>query len=168
MADPAPAPAPGQLGVFDRSHYEDVVTVRVQKLADARTWRRRYDAINRFEDELAAGGTRIVKCFLHISQAEQRARLLRRLDDGQALEVRPVRPRRARAVGRVHRRLLRTRWSAAAAISRRGTSIPADRKWYRNWAVGELLLDQLEALALRWPEPAFDIDEMRRRLLAMP
>jgi PPK2 family polyphosphate:nucleotide phosphotransferase len=74
-------PAPGQIAVFDRSHYEDVVAVRVRGLADRRTWTRRYGAIERFEAELSAAGTRVVKCFLHISPAEQRERLLARLDD---------------------------------------------------------------------------------------
>src|SRR4051794_1784465 len=74
-------PAPGKIGVFDRSHYEDVVVVRVHGLVDRRTWTRRYGSINRFETELAASGTPVVKCFLHISPDEQRARLLARLDD---------------------------------------------------------------------------------------
>jgi PPK2 family polyphosphate:nucleotide phosphotransferase len=73
-------PRAGKLGVFDRSHYEDVLAVRVRKLADKRTWTRRYDAINRFEAELAESGTRVVKCYLHISREEQRARLLARLE----------------------------------------------------------------------------------------
>ena len=73
-------PGPGMIGVFDRSHYEDVVVVRVRDLVEPRTWRRRYATINRFEESLAAGGTTVVKCFLHISKDESRDRLLRRLD----------------------------------------------------------------------------------------
>jgi PPK2 family polyphosphate:nucleotide phosphotransferase len=162
------APRPGQLGVFDRSHYEDVVTVRVWRLAERRTWMRRYDAINRFEAELAAGGTHVVKCFLHISPAEQRKRLLARLDD-------PTKhwkfdPADLDA---------RERWDEYVdanedALERCSTElapwhvVPADRKWYRNWAVSQLLIEQLEGLALRWPEPDFDIEAQRRRLEAMP
>jgi PPK2 family polyphosphate:nucleotide phosphotransferase len=161
-------PHPGQLGVFDRSHYEDVVTVRVLGLAEKRTWSRRYDTINRFETDLAAHGTRIVKCFLHISPGEQRERLLRRLDrpdkhwkfDPSDLDT-------------------RERWDDYVdayqdALARCASDVapwyvvPADRKWYRNWAVAQILLEQLEELALRWPEPAFDIEAQRRRLLAMP
>jgi PPK2 family polyphosphate:nucleotide phosphotransferase len=161
-------PQPGQLGVFDRSHYEDVVTVRVQKLAEARTWRRRYDAINRFENELAAGGTHIVKCFLHISQAEQRARLLRRLDrDDKHWKFDPS-DLAARELWDEYTVAYQDALERCSSDLAPWYVIPADRKWYRNWAVGELLLDQLDTLALRWPEPAFDIDEMRRRLLAMP
>ena len=74
-------PHPGMLAVFDRSHYEDVVAVRVRGSVDRRTWSRRYAAINRFEERLAAGGTVIVKCFLHISPEEQLERLLARLND---------------------------------------------------------------------------------------
>src|SRR5687767_2966778 len=74
-------PEPGMLAVFDRSHYEDVVAVRVRGLVDRRTWSRRYGTINRFEEGLAAQGTLIVKCFLHISPEEQRERLLARLED---------------------------------------------------------------------------------------
>jgi polyphosphate kinase 2 (PPK2 family) len=74
-------PEPGHLGVFDRSQYEDVVATRVRGLVDRDTWMGRYDAINRFEEELATGGTRVLKCFLHISAQEQKERLLARLDD---------------------------------------------------------------------------------------
>jgi PPK2 family polyphosphate:nucleotide phosphotransferase len=161
-------PAPGQLGVFDRSHYEDVVTVRVLGLAERRTWMRRYDAINRFEAELAAAGTRVVKCFLHISPQEQRARLLARLDD-------PTRHWKFDPADLD----TRERWDEyldayEIALERCATEIapwhvvPADRKWYRNWAVTELLIEQLEEMALRWPEPPFDVEAQRRRLLAMP
>ena len=161
-------PRPGQLGVFDRSHYEDVVTVRVWRLAERRTWIRRYDAINRFEAELAASGTRLVKCFLHISEHEQRDRLLARLDDPTKqwkfdpgdLDV-------------------RERWDEYMdayqdALERCASEVapwhvvPADRKWYRNWAVSQLLIEQFEEMALRWPEPSFSIGAQRERLLSMP
>jgi len=77
-------PEPGMLAGFDRSHYEHVVAVRVRKIVERRTWSRRYTTINRFEERLAAQGTLIVKCFLHISPEEQRERLLARLDDPTA------------------------------------------------------------------------------------
>ena len=78
-------PAPGMIGVFDRSHYEDVVVVRVHDLVDRRTWMRRYGTINRFEERLAADGTTVVKCFLHISKEESKERLLARLDEPDKL-----------------------------------------------------------------------------------
>jgi PPK2 family polyphosphate:nucleotide phosphotransferase len=161
-------PAPGKIGVFDRSHYEDVVVVRVRGVADRRTWTRRYGSINRFETELAASGTRVVKCFLHISPDEQRARLLARLDDpAKHWKFNP---------GDLDDR---ERWddylvAYADAIERCNTEVapwyvvPADRKWYRNWAITRLLIEQLEEMALRWPEPPFDVEEQRARLLAIP
>jgi PPK2 family polyphosphate:nucleotide phosphotransferase len=161
-------PAPGQLGVFDRSHYEDIVTVRVWRLAERRTWSRRYDAVNRFEAELATGGTRIVKCFLHISPAQQRERLLARLDD-------PTRHWKFDPADLDARERWDEYMEAYQDALERCTSdmapwhvVPADRKWYRNWAVTQLLIEHFEEMALRWPEPSFDIEAQRRRLLAMP
>jgi PPK2 family polyphosphate:nucleotide phosphotransferase len=164
----AQLPRPGKLGVFDRSHYEDVVTVRVHELVDRATWRRRYAAINRFEQKLAAGGMVLVKCFLHISRDEQRDRLLARLDD----PTKHWKYNPADLVSRVH-------WddymaAYGDAIERCSTGeapwyvVPADRKWYRNWAITNLLLEQLEALDLDWPKADFDVAAERDKLLAMP
>jgi PPK2 family polyphosphate:nucleotide phosphotransferase len=161
-------PRPGKLGVFDRSHYEDVVTVRVQNLVDRATWRRRFATINRFEEKLVAGGTVLVKCFLHISRDEQRERLLARLDD-------PTKHWKFNPADLASR----ARWddymvAYADAIERCSTElarwhvVPADRKWYRNWAIMNLLLEQLEALGLDWPEARFDVEAARADLLAMP
>jgi PPK2 family polyphosphate:nucleotide phosphotransferase len=164
----AQLPRPGKLGVFDRSHYEDVVTVRVLGLVDTDTWTRRYDAVNHFEEELVAGGTRIVKCFLHISRDEQRERLLARLDD-------PTKHWKYNP-GDLDTRARWADYMAAYgdAIERCSTEIapwhviPADRKWYRNWAITNLLIEELGALGLRWPEASFDVSAERARLLGMP
>jgi PPK2 family polyphosphate:nucleotide phosphotransferase len=161
-------PPAGSIGVFDRSHYEDVVSVRVRGTVERRTWMRRYGSINRFEAGLADGGTRVVKCFLHISAAEQRERLLARLDD-------PTKHWKF-SPGDLDDR---ERWedyldAYADALERCNTEaapwyvVPADRKWYRNWAVTLLMIEQLEEMDLRWPEPAYDVEEQRARLLAMP
>jgi PPK2 family polyphosphate:nucleotide phosphotransferase len=160
----AQLPAAGRLGAFDRSHYEDVVAVRVRGTAERRTWMRRFDSINRFEAEQVARGLRIVKCFLHISPAEQKERLLARLDD-------PTK----RWKFNPHDLDDRDRWDDYAvaygdALERCNTEkapwhvVPADRKWYRNWAVTLLLIEQLEEMDLRWPEPAYDVDDQRARL----
>jgi PPK2 family polyphosphate:nucleotide phosphotransferase len=161
-------PEAGMLGVFDRSHYEDVVTVRVLKLADKRTWTRRYGSIERFEESLVQDGTTIVKCFLHISPEEQKARLLARLDD-------PTKHWKYNPGDLDNRALWDEYMSAyAEAIERTSTDVapwyvvPADRKWYRNWAISTLLLEALGGLGLAWPTAAFDVDAERRRLQAMP
>ena len=161
-------PDPGIVGVFDRSHYEDVVAARVRGLVDHDTWMHRYDAINRFEEELTTGGTRVLKCFLHISAQEQRERLLARLDDTtKHWKFNPADLDD------------RTRWedfmaAYADAIQSCDTEVapwhvvPADRKWYRNWAITMLMIEALEELALDWPRASFDVEEQRQRLMAMP
>jgi PPK2 family polyphosphate:nucleotide phosphotransferase len=157
-------PEPGYMGVFDRSHYEDVVAVRVRGIVDRRTWTRRYGTINRFEEELAAQGTVIVKCFLHISPEEQRERLLARLDD-------PTKHWKYNPSD-LDDRALWDEFQAAygEAIERCNTDaapwhvVPADRKWYRNWAISRLLIERLEQLGLGWPAATFDIAEQRARL----
>jgi len=159
-------PGPGKLGVFDRSHYEDVLIVRVHNLAPRSTWMRRYAAINRFEARLADDDIRVVKVFLHISKEEQRQRLLARLDDPTKLwKFNP------------HDVDERASWADyqeayAAALERCNNDtapwyrIPADRKWYRDWAVANLLVEHLEDMKLTWPKPDFDVEEQRARLLA--
>jgi PPK2 family polyphosphate:nucleotide phosphotransferase len=157
-------PAPGMLAVFDRSHYEDVVAVRVRKIAERRTWSRRYATINKFEERLAAEGTLIVKCFLHISPEEQRERLLARLDD-------PTKHWKYRP-GDLEDRALWGDFQRAYgdAIERCSTDaapwyvVPADRKWYRNWAISRLLIERLEALGLGWPAATFDVEEQKALL----
>jgi PPK2 family polyphosphate:nucleotide phosphotransferase len=161
-------PGPGQLGVFDRSHYEDVVTVRVRRLAERRTWARRYDAINRFEAELAAAGTRVVKCFLHISPHEQRERLLARLDDPTKHWKFNPDDLDARERWDEYTEAYQDALERCASEVAPWYVVPADRKWYRNWAVTQLLIEHFEEMALRWPEPAFSIDAQRERLLSMP
>jgi PPK2 family polyphosphate:nucleotide phosphotransferase len=161
-------PRPGQLGVFDRSYYEDVLVVRVHGLAPRAVWSRRYATINRFEARLAEREVRVVKVFLHISPEEQRARLLARLDD-------PTKHWKYNP----HDLDERARWAdyqqAYEAVLERCNSdlapwyrIPADRKWYRNWAIASLLVEQLEDLKLTWPKGDFDVAEERARLLAGP
>jgi PPK2 family polyphosphate:nucleotide phosphotransferase len=161
-------PRPGKVGAFDRSHYEDVVAVRVLELVEPDVWAARFDAIDRFEEELVANGTHVVKCFLHISPDEQRERLLARLDD-------PTKHWKYQPSDLD----TRTRWgdymvAYGDAIERSNTElapwhvVPADRKWYRNWAVTNLLIEQLETMALRWPPARFDVEAERARLLAMP
>jgi PPK2 family polyphosphate:nucleotide phosphotransferase len=159
-------PEPGMISAFDRSHYEDVVAVRVRGIAERRTWSRRYTTINRFEERLAAQGTVIVKCFLHISPEEQRERLLARLDD-------PTKHWKYRP-GDLEDRALWDDFQRAYsdAIERCSTDaapwyvVPADRKWYRNWAISRLMCERLEQLGLGWPAATFDVEEQKALLRA--
>ncbi len=159
-------PGPGMIGVFDRSHYEDVLVARVQELVERRVWSRRYAAINRFEERLAASGCHVVKVFLHISPEEQRERLMARLDD-------PTKHWKYNP-GDIDER---ARWpdyqeAYAAALEKCNTSaapwhlVPADRKWYRNWAIMALLLEKLDSLGLEWPPADFDVAAEKERLAA--
>jgi PPK2 family polyphosphate:nucleotide phosphotransferase len=157
-------PEPGYVGVFDRSHYEDVLIGRVRELASPEEVERRYTAINELEADLAGNGTKIVKCMLHISAAEQKQRLLARLDNPEKYwKYNP---------GDVDER---AKWQSyreayEIAIERTNTDvapwhvIPADRKWYRNLAIGHLLLVALEAMDLQWPAADFDVEGERKRL----
>jgi PPK2 family polyphosphate:nucleotide phosphotransferase len=157
-------PAPGIVGVFDRSHYEDVLVGRVRELADAAEIERRYDAINSWEERLVDSGCQIVKCMLHISAETQKERLLARLDDpNKQWKFKP---------GDIDERAFWDRYQEAyeIALGRCSTAaapwyvIPSDKKWYRNWAVAKLLLETFESLDLKWPGPDYDVSEQRRRL----
>lgn len=157
-------PEPGYLGVFDRSQYEDVLIGRVRELASPAEIERRYGAINDFEKRLADDGTVILKCMLHISPKEQKKRLLARLED-------PTKHWKYNR-GDVDERQLWDSYREAYEIALERTNteyapwylVPSDKKWYRNLAIGELLLETLDRLDLDWPAPRFDIAEEKRRL----
>ncbi len=160
-------PAAGQIGIFDRSHYEDVLIARVRSLVGSELIESRYESINDYERRLVDEGTVVVKCFLHISAEKQEERLLQRLDDPHKhWKFNP---------GDVDERALWPAYQHAyeIALERCNTEhapwhvIPADRKWYRNWAVGTLLHETLEGMDLGWPQADFDVAEQRRRLLEL-
>jgi PPK2 family polyphosphate:nucleotide phosphotransferase len=160
-------PPRGEIGVFNRSHYEDVLIARVRKLVPEPVWRARYEQINGFERHLAANGVVLLKCFLHVSREEQFKRLLERLDD-------PERNWKFSAGDIEEGQYWESYQQAyAEALSRCSTPeapwhiIPADRKWYRNWAISRLLLESLRAMDLRFPPPLADVPALRRRLLAV-
>ncbi len=154
----AHSPRTGEITIFNRSHYEDVLVVRVHSLVDESTWSRRYDHINDFERRLADEGTTILKFFLHISRDEQAERLRARLatPDKQWKFARGDLTERER-------------WSDYQAafqdmLSRTSTQwapwyvVPADRKWYRNLVVSEVIITALEALDMSFPPPEEGID----------
>ncbi|HRJ42403.1 MAG TPA: polyphosphate kinase 2 family protein, partial [Caldilineaceae bacterium] len=134
------------------SHYEDVLVVRVHNLVPPAVWERRYDQINAFERQLAEEGTTILKFYLHIDKAEQKERLQARLDEPEK--------RWKFAKGDLAERALWPDYQAAyeAVLSRTSTPyapwyiIPANRKWYRNLVISQILVDTLEGLEMRYPE----------------
>jgi PPK2 family polyphosphate:nucleotide phosphotransferase len=157
-------PGPGYVGVFDRSHYEDVLIARVRQLAPPEEVERRYAAINDFEKRLVDGGTQVVKCMLHISAQTQKERLLARLDDPTKFwKFNP-----SDIDERAHWPAYREAYEIA--LERTNTEvapwhvIPSDHKWYRNLAIGKLLHEALTQLDPQWPPADFDIEEQKGRL----
>jgi PPK2 family polyphosphate:nucleotide phosphotransferase len=158
-------PTRGMIGVFDRSHYEDVLIVRVHELVPKDEIEQRYDVINAFEAELAAAGTRIIKCMLHISADTQKERLLARLDDPTKYwKFNP-----ADIDERGHWPEYREAYQIA--LERTNTEVapwyvvPSDRKWYRNLAIAKLLHETLSGMNPQWPPADFDVEEQKRRLI---
>ena len=159
-------PGPGRLGVFDRSYYEDVLIVRVHGLVPRSTWSRRYASINRFEAQLVERDVRVVKVFLHISEEEQRQRLLGRLDDPTKHWKYNPHDVDERAYWADYQEAYEAALERCNGDVAPWYRVPADRKWYRNWAVASLLVEQLEAMELTWPKGDFDVEKEQTRLLA--
>jgi PPK2 family polyphosphate:nucleotide phosphotransferase len=160
-------PTPGYIGVFDRSHYEDVLVVRVHNYVEPAVWGKRYDEINAWEAKVVASGTRIVKCALMVSKEEQLNRLEERLDRSDKYwKYNP------------HDLDERGYWDAymeayQAAFDRCSTdvapwyAIPADRKWFARLAVTELLTRALEDMNINWPTATFDVQAEKQRVAAL-
>ncbi len=157
-------PAAGMVGVFDRSHYEDVLIHRVHRWASPEELERRYKAINEFEARQAGAGTKIVKVMLHISRDEQKDRLLARLENPAKQWKYSSRDLKERAF-----------WpdymdAYQKAIDKTNTElvpwhvVPANKKWYARIAVQQLLLEALDGMNLQWPVPDLDLD-MERELV---
>lgn len=159
-------PEQGYVGVFDRSHYEDVLIQRVREFAPPEEIERRYGAIVGYENELAASGIKLIKVMLHISKEEQGERLAERLE-------RPDKHWKFNP-GDIDERRLWDEYQQAYEIALQRTStdeapwycVPSDRKWYSRLVVKSLLLDALRGFDLDWPAATFDVDEQVRRLEA--
>ncbi|MGB6536556.1 MAG: polyphosphate kinase 2 family protein [Xanthobacteraceae bacterium] len=157
------APGKGEVVIFNRSHYEDVLAVRVHKLVPRSVWSGRYDLINGFENMLAENGTRILKFYLHISAAEQLERFRQRLDD-------PARHWKI-SESDYSERALWPKYTAAyeEAIARTSTKrapwyvVPSDQKWFRNLAISHILADTMDAMGLKLPAPRVDLAAIRRK-----
>jgi PPK2 family polyphosphate:nucleotide phosphotransferase len=153
-------PGRGEMVIFNRSHYEDVLVVRVHDLVPSQVWRKRYAHINDFERMLADEGTTILKFYLHIDLDEQKQRLQARLDKPHK--------RWKFNLGDLDERKLWPAYIQAyeEALSQTSTAwapwyiVPANRKWYRNLVVGTTIVETLEGLQMRYPEPEEDLDHV--------
>ena len=157
-------PGPGHIGVFDRSHYEDVLIVRVRDLAPPDVWGKRYHEINRFERKLVDDGTTIIKVAMFVSLDEQKKRLAKRLKrPDKYWKYNP---------DDIDERMLWPKYQEAyqAVLDRTATDyapwhiVPCDRKWYSRLAITELLIEALKGLNLSWPPPDFDVAVEKKRL----
>ncbi|GAB3590047.1 polyphosphate kinase 2 family protein [Angustibacter peucedani] len=159
-------PHAGEIGVFDRSHYEDVLVVRVHELVPEAIWSQRYQIIDDFEAELVEKGTTVVKVMLHVSPEEQKERLAERLarpDKYWKYNPGDVDERQHWPAYQEAYQVALTRCSSDVAP---WFVVPADRKWYARWAVQQLLLEHLERLDPQWPPADFDVATEQARLAA--
>lgn len=160
-------PGKGEIVIFNRSHYEDVLVVRVHNLVPESVWRKRYDQINAFERTLADEGTTLLKFFLHIDPKEQKERLLERLDQVEKqwkfnpgdLKERALWPEYEKAYEDVLEKTS-THWAPWYVI-------PANKKWYRNIVISRILIDALKDLDLQLPPgfPPEDVAQYRKQLI---
>jgi PPK2 family polyphosphate:nucleotide phosphotransferase len=153
-------PAHGEIGVFNRSHYEDVLVVRVDELVPEKVWRERYRIIGDFEHALGEAGTSVVKLFLHISREEQAKRFRERLED-------PAKRWKFSRADLEKRRQWNAYQEAYEEAITETTSerapwfvVPADQKWYRDWAVLSILTETLSSLDPRFPDPVEDLGDI--------
>ncbi len=160
-------PEPGMVSVFDRSHYEDVLAARVRHLADAKTLDRRYGQINAFERQAADNGTTIIKVMLHVSEKEQKRRLVARLKRRSKLwKYNPSDVDDRELWGQLHD-------AYQIALERTSTDyapwyvVPADHKWYARLAVQQIVLETLQGLNLDWPAPDYDLVKERKRVASV-
>ena len=151
-------PGNGQIAIFNRSHYEDVLVVRVHNLVAPEVWMKRFDQINQFEKLLAENGTTIVKFYLHIDPDEQKERLQARLDE-------PNKNWKF-SLGDLKERKLWPEYMLAYedVLSKTSTAyapwyiVPANRKWYRDLVISSVLVDTLESMKMEFPEPDDNLD----------
>jgi PPK2 family polyphosphate:nucleotide phosphotransferase len=150
------APPRGEIGVFNRSHYEDVLIVRVHNFVPEAVWSKRYRQINDFERSLARNGTTILKFFLHISKDAQQQRLQERLDDPtKSWKMNPD-DLKERDLWQKYLEAYETALSECSTPWAPWYVIPADRNWFRNLAVSQIIVETLQSLKMKYPKPDFD------------
>jgi PPK2 family polyphosphate:nucleotide phosphotransferase len=160
-------PAKGQVAIFNRSHYEDVLVVRVHDLVPKEVWSKRYEHINHFEQLLCDNGTHILKFYLHIDPEEQLERFKQRIDD-------PARHWKISDGDYAERPFWNTYTEAFEdALGKCSTKhapwfiIPSNHKWFRNLAISRIIVETLESLNMKFPEPTVDLDEIKKKYHAI-
>lgn len=154
------APGRGMIGIFNRSHYEDVLIVRVKRLAPDTDWHRRYAAINAFEQNLADSGTTVLKFYLHISKDEQKRRLQSRLDDPEKHWKFDPADIAERGRWDDYMAAFEDAIAACSTAAAPWYIVPANHKWYRNLVIARTIADTLEAMDPQFPSPASGLDEI--------
>ncbi len=157
-------PPKGSIGIFNRSHYEDVLVTRVHRMESQKVLTQRMVHINNFEKLLTDSGTIIIKFFLNISKDEQLSRLESRLKDSTRNWKFSSTDVRERAFWNRYVNVFESTLSATSTKYAPWYVIPSDRKWVRNLAVSEILIQTLESLALKWPHPEVELGKVRRDL----
>jgi PPK2 family polyphosphate:nucleotide phosphotransferase len=157
------APERGEIVIFNRSHYEDVLVTRVHKLIDKATWTARYERIREFEALLADNGTTVVKFFLHISKEEQLARFAQRLDDPNRNWKISESDYTERALWDDYIEAFDDVIHATSTKEAPWYVIPANHKWFRNLAVSQIMADTMEELKLAFPPPSVNLADIRRK-----
>ena len=153
-------PRRGYVGIFNRSHYEDVLVVRVHKLVPKKVWQARYEQINEFEKMLALNDTIILKFFLHISKEEQKERLQERLDDPTRYWKFSLKDVDERRYWQDYRKAYEDCLSLCSTEWAPWYIIPADKKWYRNLCVARIVVEKLRSLNMKFPEPTIDLSKV--------
>lgn len=156
-------PQKGEVVVFNRSHYEDVLIVRVHDLVPKSVWSKRYELINEFEKNLAEAGTTILKFYLHVSAEEQLKRFKDRLDD-------PLRQWKISEADYTERSYFADYLRAYEEVFAKTSTphapwfiIPSDHKWFRNLAVSKIVVETLDSLGMKLPHTTVDLEDIRRK-----
>jgi len=153
-------PRHGFIGIFNRSHYEDVLVVRVHDLAPRKVWKTRYDQINSFERILTKNGVIILKFFLHISKSEQRERLKQRLADPTRYWKFSLSDVEERQYWSIYRKAYEDALSKCSTKWAPWHIVPANQKWYRNLVVAETIVKTLQELKMEYPPPSVDLSKV--------
>ncbi|MEE2641227.1 MAG: polyphosphate kinase 2 family protein [Planctomycetota bacterium] len=153
-------PANGEMVIFNRSHYEDVLVARVHQLVPEARWRKRYEHINAFEKMLADEGTKVLKFFLHIGRDEQRERLQERLDRPEKTWKFSKSDLEERKHWDAYQKAYEEMLHQTSTEHAPWHVIPANRKWYRNLLISRILVEILESLEMRYPEPETGLDSI--------